>query len=393
MIGFRAMMQLRSLSVLVGVGVLAAGVILFAAWRLVTEPAPAPVGARAPQTSQQAAPQPPQQAAPQAAPQVSQQPAPQAPQQAAPQASQQASAPVAEPLSPKPSFDVVRVAPGGETVVAGRAAPNAQVALMAQGRALGEARADADGQFVILPPAPLAPGEHVLSLRAQAGGRAALSEQTVTMFVPERAAGGPAGETLATLDAPGQPVRVLSGQGTSPAAAGEERPALRIVAVEAQAGGGAFLAGEAPPGALVRLYLNDAFAAAVTAAPDGKWSVRVDRGMAAGSYTVRADRIGPDGRPLSRVEASFEAPVALASQPPAQARAPAGEGEASPASAAVVREMRTARVERGDSLWRISRSIYGEGMRYSQIYDANSAQIRNPNLIFPGQVLVVPQQD
>jgi len=58
-----------------------------------------------------------------------------------------------------------------------------------------------------------------------------------------------------------------------------------------------------------------------------------------------------------------------------------------------VAELRTARVERGDSLWRISRTIYGEGLRYTQIYDANTNQIRNPNLIFPGQVLVVPKQD
>jgi nucleoid-associated protein YgaU len=50
-------------------------------------------------------------------------------------------------------------------------------------------------------------------------------------------------------------------------------------------------------------------------------------------------------------------------------------------------------VERGDSLWRISRTIYGEGLRYTQIYDANTNQIRNPDLIFPGQVLVVPKQD
>ena len=47
-------------------------------------------------------------------------------------------------------------------------------------------------------------------------------------------------------------------------------------------------------------------------------------------------------------------------------------------------------VERGDSLWRISRKMLGAGPRYTQIYEANSKQIRNPNLIYPGQVFVVP---
>ncbi len=298
----------------------------------------------------------------------------------------------------KPSFDVVRVEPGGDAVVAGRAEPGAEVALMAGGRTLAQTRADADGNFVILPP-PLPPGEHVLTLRAQAGERVAASEQAVTILSPAREAAARGAPAIAALDAPNQPTRVLSAPGAPSAEraapAGADKP-LRIGAVEAQAGGGAFLSGQAPAGATVRLYLNDSFVASVTAAPDGEWSVRIDRGMSPGSYAVRADLIGADGRPLGRVEAPFEAPVELALGS-ASGSGAGGPSEAAPAplgpGAAVVREMRTARVERGDSLWRISRNIYGEGLRYSQIYDANASQIRNPNLIYPGQVLVVPQKD
>jgi nucleoid-associated protein YgaU len=61
-------------------------------------------------------------------------------------------------------------------------------------------------------------------------------------------------------------------------------------------------------------------------------------------------------------------------------------------SQAVVEDLRTAKVVRGDSLWRISRTVYGEGMRYTTLYDANNTQIRNPNRIYPGQVLVVPKK-
>jgi nucleoid-associated protein YgaU len=57
---------------------------------------------------------------------------------------------------------------------------------------------------------------------------------------------------------------------------------------------------------------------------------------------------------------------------------------------AVVKELDTALVERGDSLWRISRKVYGRGTRYTQIYEANAVQIRNPDLIYPGQIFVVP---
>ena len=47
-------------------------------------------------------------------------------------------------------------------------------------------------------------------------------------------------------------------------------------------------------------------------------------------------------------------------------------------------------VQPGNSLWRIARRVYGEGLRYSVIYEANQGQIRDPDLIYPGQIFVVP---
>ena len=50
----------------------------------------------------------------------------------------------------------------------------------------------------------------------------------------------------------------------------------------------------------------------------------------------------------------------------------------------------TARIIRGDNLWQISKRTYGRGERYTVIYDANQAQIRDPDLIYPGQIFVLP---
>ena len=55
-----------------------------------------------------------------------------------------------------------------------------------------------------------------------------------------------------------------------------------------------------------------------------------------------------------------------------------------------VPEIGTAKIIRGDSLWQISRRIYGKGTRYTVIFDANQPQIRNPDLIYPGQIFVLP---
>ncbi|MGH6796935.1 MAG: Ig-like domain-containing protein, partial [Roseiarcus sp.] len=87
----------------------------------------------------------------------------------------------ASPL--EPAFDVVNVDRSGEAVIAGRAAPNAKVELRDAGKTVAEATADATGQFVIIPPA-LAPGDHSLSLAANAEKMQPVISSTVAVSVP-----------------------------------------------------------------------------------------------------------------------------------------------------------------------------------------------------------------
>ena len=74
---------------------------------------------------------------------------------------------------------------------------------------------------------------------------------------------------------------------------------------------------------------------------------------------------------------------------PAAAAPPSGERQRDPATV-LIPEINTASVSRGDNLWRISRRVYGRGVRYTVIYSANQDQIRSPRLIYPGQVFVLP---
>lgn len=67
-------------------------------------------------------------------------------------------------------------------------------------------------------------------------------------------------------------------------------------------------------------------------------------------------------------------------------------GGAGSSSAPVASKSMTTTVSRGDSLWRISRSTYGKGSRYPVIFGANRNKIRNPNLIYPGQIFVLPKK-
>lgn len=51
---------------------------------------------------------------------------------------------------------------------------------------------------------------------------------------------------------------------------------------------------------------------------------------------------------------------------------------------------RTYTVVRGDCLWNIAKKYYGNGSQYTKIYNANRDKIKNPSLIYPGQVFVIP---
>jgi nucleoid-associated protein YgaU len=83
----------------------------------------------------------------------------------------------------------------------------------------------------------------------------------------------------------------------------------------------------------------------------------------------------------------------LAPQPTKLAAAtPIVPSDAASPSAVVVPKIATTTVSRGDSLWRISRLTYGAGTRFAVVYRANREQIRNPNLIYPGQTFVLPSR-
>lgn len=74
-------------------------------------------------------------------------------------------------------------------------------------------------------------------------------------------------------------------------------------------------------------------------------------------------------------------------KPVAKTPTPARATVSSPAPK---QQNKTYTVVRGDCLWNIAKKFYGNGSQYTKIYDANRDKIRNPNLIYPGQVLTIP---
>ena len=342
-------------------------------------PAPAPAPVPAPAPAVPVVPAPPQPAVqPPAAPAAA--PAPEAaPAQAAAPATPPAPAPA--PPAPQrvaPSFDVVRIAPDGMAVIAGRAEPGTLVVVMDGERELGRATADARGEWVLVPTAPMATGTRELSLvgKLPGDGGELRSERVVVVVVPDRATAQARGESALAVAVP-RDARVEASKPLQvPAAAPAQRPAegaaVALDTVDYDGAGEVIFAGRAPAGARVNLYVDGKPVGSAVADASGRWSLQPKDPLAPGLYTLRVDLLGEDGRVAQRVELPFSRAE------------PASEGPA-PVDRIVVQP--------GNSLWRIARRVYGEGLRYTVIYQANRHMIRDPNLIYPGQVFEVPARN
>jgi len=305
-----------------------------------------------------------------------------------------------------PAFDIARIEPTGEAVIAGRATPGATVELLRNGELHDRAVADQSGQFVMVPPR-LPSGTYDLTLRSrQPDGKQATSKQSVAVVLEPK----PTDRPVVALMTPDRPTVVLS----QPAAPNPAAGAVVVEAVEIERGGKFHVSGRARPGAAVRLYLNDSFVAPVAAGADGRFAVTINEGVAPGSYRVRLDELESNsGAVRARAEVPFNVPdtvvtgsmqaqatasqrpdiAAAAKQPQLAAAVATVLPDGGSPSAVVVPKIVTTTVSRGDSLWRLSRDTYGAGTRYAVIYKANREQIRNPNLIYPGQIFVLPTQD
>jgi nucleoid-associated protein YgaU len=293
-----------------------------------------------------------------------------------------AAAPVAvPPPAVAPSFDTVRVETSGESVIAGHAAPNADVVAKLNGTVIATAKANADGSFVMIPDKPLPAGAGTLSLESNGAGSVQLSSNTVAVAVKESGKG----ETTVAVMAPDQPTKIIQAPAVS-------ANSVVLDAVDYDAVGNIVFSGRGHPGATIRLYIDNTIAGEMKADDNGKWVYKGEAKVAAGTHSLRADEIAVDGSVASRVELPFLreelAKVAAAVPPPtptvtAQATTTVAIAPAAPQPTRIV-------IQPGNNLWTLSRNLYGAGQNYTIIYEANKDQIRNPRLIYPGQVITAP---
>lgn len=263
-----------------------------------------------------------------------------------------------------PSFDVVYVTRSGYATIAGRAKPGSRVNVFANDEELAETETASDGSWALATETPLESGPVELSLSmTDADGLTIRSEQTILIYVPERDGDLP----LVLRTTPGGATEVLQDPREPPEGFGP----LTLDVIDYDDSGAVIFSGRAEPNRIVQLFINRQPLGQTPSNEEGRWTIAPDVPIRPGVYQLLVIQLDENGRPVYAIELPFERAR------PDQIQILDGK---------VV-------VQPGNSLWRIARRAYGRGAQYTIIYEANSDQIRDPDLIYPGQVFEVPEAE
>ena len=170
-------------------------------------------------------------------------------------------------------------------------------------------------------------------------------------------------------------IRVI--QDTAPAAQ------LTIDAISYDDAGEVALSGRGLGETTLRIYLDNTPVRTAVIRDNGQWRAPLPE-VESGVYTLRIDAVAPDGSVTTRVETPFkrESPEVLAAAE-AKTEAAAAEG--------VV--LTAVTIQPGNTLWGIADRRYGDGFQYVKIFEANREFIKDPNLIYPGQIFTLPKDE
>lgn len=331
----------------------------------------------------------------------------------APGAASGAAAPAAQPAEIQVTAVEIE---GNRIFVAGKAAAGSKVRGFADETLIGTAVTDASGHFVIDGEVTLSVGAHVIRaelldangsvlVRASVPFDRPAGEQVSVVAQNSATASGQGGAMVPVDLAAFEKLRASLGQAfglLQGLYADGKKPALEELAAARSA-------------TEIGLKSIAEFGpTAVAAGPFADFVIATSAkaGKALTALQALPNDIDAVGKELPKIAALIDAvlsPVApaLEAAAPAQAMAPAAQPAptaATDAQAAAASEPKTIEqapltesrnsviIRRGDTLWQISRRVYGQGVRYTTIYLANSKQIRNPDLIEPGQVFEVPKE-
>lgn len=295
----------------------------------------------------------------------------------------------AKPVEGKVAVEAVEIE-GSKIFVAGVGDVGRSVRVYANEIVLGEARISEGGRFLVEAERDLPVGNYIIRADLLDSDGATVIARATVPFEREE------GESIAAV-APG----VEQGEKPAEVAAAEQPTPPAEPAKPAEAAGAETTTPPADAGADGQMPPADAAAQPPPAVSEPEQPpVAVETPPPAETNPPATAENTPP--PAAAAPAEANPPATASQEPPADAAAqptePAGGTDVAAAQPPETTAPKLEKVQgaviirRGDTLWRISRRVYGRGVRYSTIYLANQAQISDPDRIWPGQIFSVPDK-
>ena len=255
-----------------------------------------------------------------------------------------------------PKFDLVRVEEDGSAIIAGSAKPNSEVRLLVDGKELEVVEADGSGTFAILTTIPT--GEKPLELQLEDANDNSVKSKDTVLVIPNKETENKSPK-IVIAETNGE-IIVQDQNELAP-----EIQSLSLDTINYAESGDVILAGRAASEQTVRIYVDNK-PVVLGEVTNGKWNFEIPN-IEEGIYTLRVDAINEKGEVVDRVESPFQRVI-------------------------LEMERGQATIQPGFTLWKLAELKYGFGMRYVQIFEANRDSIKDPDLIYPGQVFQIPEK-
>lgn len=252
-----------------------------------------------------------------------------------------------------PAFDIVRIQPDGNIVVAGRWAPNKKISIAINGKIVATEQTNGDGEFVYAPTKPLPAGNYTLSLIGVDGGTK--SSDKVFLYISEHGA-----DNSVSL------LMTKNGSTLLQAPSALHTGDLNVSKIDYLDNGRIVVTGDAMPRLRVSLWLNNTYMGYAHVSDYRHFGLGADVGKleSGKEYELSVRLHDGDGTTVASINHTFTMPEMT------------GDDDT------------FYTVRRGDCLWIIARNFMRRGILFSIIADRN--HIENPDLIFPKQKLQIP---
>ncbi|MED5532121.1 MAG: LysM peptidoglycan-binding domain-containing protein [Pseudomonadota bacterium] len=276
------------------------------------------------------------------------------------------------------TVDILRIDESGITVIAGKTDPDTAVEARIGDKVVGASKTNEDGGFVIIGQVSSSENAQELKLLTRDMKKKEIVDDDGVISEPPWVVSANSFFVLPGLVQEADIKTVSEGQTNAVSIIETKDDDLLLKQISApikvdqvsldrikySSDGNAVLYGRCRSDMAVFIYLDNVLRSKIKPADDGSW--RIDLGVITpGIYTLRLDEVDSSGAVLSRIESPFKQ-------------------EAKDLLDKLFAEAIT--VQPGNSLWRIARRIYGRGILYMEIYKKNDHLIKNPDLIYPGQV-------